>query len=140
MDSVTAISLIEKESFALVLTDYMIPHDRHRLAMAVRRISPETQVVLMTAYGTTGLRDTTKFLGLDGYLDKPFQLEQIQEIVKQAVAQTHSEEKPPAQAKLPLAQVVYEQLRNLQNNAGVRCVLLITANGRPVKVVGRQIT
>ena len=138
MDSVTAISLIEKESFALVLTDYMMPvMTGIDLAMAVRRISPDTQVILMTAYGTTGLRDTTKFLGLHGFLDKPFQLEQIQEIVKQAVAQTHSEEKPPAPAKLPLSQVVYEQLRTLQNNAGVRCVLLITADGHPVKVVGQ---
>jgi CheY-like chemotaxis protein/predicted regulator of Ras-like GTPase activity (Roadblock/LC7/MglB family) len=137
-DSVTAIRLVEKETFALVLTDYMMPvMTGIDLAMAVRSISPETQVVLMTAYGTTGLRDTTKFLGLDGFLDKPFPLERIQEIVKQAVAQTRPEEKPPGQEKLRLDQRVQEQLRTLQTNAGVRCVLLITADGRPVKVVGQ---
>ncbi|MBI1878528.1 MAG: response regulator [Chloroflexi bacterium] len=137
-DSVTAISLVEKESFALVLTDYMMPvMTGIDLAMAVRSISPETQVVLMTAYGTAGLRDTSKFLGLDGYLDKPFPLERILEIVKQAVARTHTEEKLPIQDKPQLDQRVHEQLRALQTNAGVRCVLLITADGRPVKVVGQ---
>jgi CheY-like chemotaxis protein/predicted regulator of Ras-like GTPase activity (Roadblock/LC7/MglB family) len=137
MDSVTAISLIEQEPFDLVLTDYMMPvMTGVDLALAVRRLAPETQVILMTAYGTTGLRHTSKFLGLDGYLDKPFRLEQIQEIVKQAVAQTRPQEKPPRPDK-PLAQAIYEQLHTLQNNAGVRCVLLITADGRPVRVVGQ---
>jgi CheY-like chemotaxis protein len=137
-DSVTAINLVEKESFALVLTDYMMPvMTGIDLAMAVRSISPETQVVLMTAYGTTGLRDTTRFLGLDGYLDKPFPLERIQEIVKQAVAQTDPANKPAGPDKPQLDQRVLEQLHNLQKNAGVHCVLLITADGRPVKVVGQ---
>ncbi len=137
-DSVTAISLIEKESFAVVITDYMMPvMTGIDLAMVVRRISPDTQVVLMTAYGTNNLRDTTKFLGLDGYLDKPFPLERVQEIVKQAVAQTQNKEKSPPQDKPRLSQAVYEQLCTLQTNAGVRCVLLITADGRPIQVIGQ---
>lgn len=137
-DAVTAISLIEKEKFTVVITDYMMPvMTGVDLAMAVRRIAPETQVVLMTAYGTSNLRDTTKFLGLDGYLDKPFPLERVQEVVKRAVAQTRSEEKPAPQEKPRLSQAVYEQLRTLQSSAGVRCVLLITADGRPVQVVGQ---
>jgi CheY-like chemotaxis protein/predicted regulator of Ras-like GTPase activity (Roadblock/LC7/MglB family) len=140
-DTVTAISLIEKEPFAVVITDYMMPvMTGIDLAMAVRRISPETQVVLMTAYGTNSLRDTTKFLGLDGYLDKPFPLERVQEIVKRAVSQTSPTAKPEKTShpeKLRLSQAVYEQLHTLQNNTGIRCVLLITADGRPVQVVGQ---
>jgi CheY-like chemotaxis protein/predicted regulator of Ras-like GTPase activity (Roadblock/LC7/MglB family) len=139
-DSVTAISLIEKESFAVVITDYMMPvMTGIDLALAVRRISPDTQVVLMTAYGSTNLRDTSKFLGLDGFLDKPFPLEQVQEIVKRAVAQTQEQEPTPLPTpnKPRLSQAVYEQLRILQNNAGVRCVLLITTDGRPLQVVGQ---
>jgi CheY-like chemotaxis protein/predicted regulator of Ras-like GTPase activity (Roadblock/LC7/MglB family) len=138
-DSVTAISLIEKEAFAVVITDYMMPvMTGVDLAMVVRRISPDTQVILMTAYGTSNLRDTSKFLGLDGYLDKPFPLERVQEIVKRAVAQTHNDEKPPLRPDKPrLLQAVYEQLHTLQTNSGVRCVLLITANGRTIQVVGQ---
>jgi two-component system response regulator FlrC len=86
---VTAISLIEKEPFAVVITDYMMPvMTGVDLALAIRRISPDTQVILMTAYGSPNLRDTSKFLGLDGFLDKPFPLGEVQEIVKRAVAQT----------------------------------------------------
>lgn len=139
-DSVTAISLIEKEPFAVVITDYMMPvMTGVDLALAIRRISPDTQVILMTAYGSTNLRDTSKFLGLDGFLDKPFPLEQVQEIVKRAVAQTQGKESPPPPPDKPrLSQAVHEQLRTLQNNSGVRCVLLITADGRPLQVVGQS--
>jgi DNA-binding NtrC family response regulator len=95
-DAVSAIRLIEKESFAVVLTDYMLPGMTGvDLALAVQRISPETQVVLMTAYGSTELRDTTRYLGINGFLDKPFDLERIRVIVKQAVDQTRGEEKSP---------------------------------------------
>ncbi len=137
-DTVSAINLIEKEWFALVLTDYMMPvMTGVDLALAVQRISPETQVVLMTAYGTTELRHTTKYLGIDGYLDKPFELETIREIVGQAVERTSRSRKPhPLDERLRDPRV-NEQLRTLQANAGVRCVLLITSNGYPVQVVGQ---
>lgn len=140
-DSVTAIKLIEKEPFAVVITDYMMPvMTGVDLALAIRRISPDTQVILMTAYGSTNLRDTSKFLGLDGFLNKPFPLEEVQEIVKRAIAQTQGKASPPPPppVKPRLSQAVQEQLRTLQNNSGVRCVLLITADGRPLQVVGQS--
>jgi CheY-like chemotaxis protein/predicted regulator of Ras-like GTPase activity (Roadblock/LC7/MglB family) len=137
-DTVSAINLIEKEWFTLVLTDYMMPiMTGVDLALAVQRISPETQVVLMTAYGTAELRHTTKYLGIDGYLDKPFELERIREIVRQAVERTSRKKKPPLLDERLRDPRVYEQLRTLQANAGVRCVLLITSNGYPVQIVGQ---
>ncbi len=137
-DTVTAIEMIEKGDFALVLADYMMPvMTGVDLALAVRRISPETQVVLMTAYGTAGLRDATKFLGIERILDKPFNLDAIREIVKRAVNRTSRDEKPIKADDRVQDKRVYELLRNLQINAGVRCVLLITADGAPVHVVGQ---
>jgi CheY-like chemotaxis protein/predicted regulator of Ras-like GTPase activity (Roadblock/LC7/MglB family) len=137
-NTATAIEMIEKEPFDLVLTDYMMPvMTGVDLAMAVRRISPETQVVLMTAYGTTGLRDTTKFLGIERVLDKPFNLDTIREIVKRAVEHTSQDEKPGQPDARFNDKRVYDLLRNLQVNAGVRCVLLITAAGTPVYVIGQ---
>lgn len=137
-DAVSAIRLVEKGSFAVVLTDYMLPGMTGvDLALAVRRISPETQVVLMTAYGSTELRDTTKYLGIDGFLDKPFDLERIRLIVKQAVDQTQGEEKPPRLDQRLYNPDIQERLRLLQANAGVLCVLLISSDGYPAQVVGQ---
>ncbi|MFN8453634.1 MAG: response regulator [Anaerolineae bacterium] len=137
-DTVSAINLVEKESFDLILTDYMLPvMTGVDLALAVRQISPDTPVVLMTAYGSRGLRTTTKYLGISDLLDKPFSLDRIRDIVQQVVAQT----KPPQQPALPDKRLqnprVNELLHNLQANAGIRCVLLITTEGYPVQVVGQ---
>jgi CheY-like chemotaxis protein/predicted regulator of Ras-like GTPase activity (Roadblock/LC7/MglB family) len=137
-DTVTAIEMVEKGDFALVLADYMMPvMTGVDLALAVQRISPETQVVLMTAYGTAGLRDATKFLGIKQVLDKPFNLDTIREIVKRAVNRTNQEEKLTQINARVQDKRVYDLLRNLQINAGVRCVLLITSGGAPVHVVGQ---
>ena len=56
-DIFSAIDEIEEYRFDLVLTDYMMPGMTGvDLARAARRMSPDTQVVLMTAYGTNQLR------------------------------------------------------------------------------------
>jgi len=52
------------------------------LAQEVRRISPDTQVVLMTAHDTVGLRDTVEDMRLGGYVGKPFSVPQIQRMVE----------------------------------------------------------
>ena len=61
------------------------------LARAIRKVSPNTQVVLMTAYGTRRLRDTTKIVGVDAYLDKPFTFDEIHRVVVDTVRLAHQE-------------------------------------------------
>jgi CheY-like chemotaxis protein/predicted regulator of Ras-like GTPase activity (Roadblock/LC7/MglB family) len=138
-DTITALNQIEEEPVDLVVVDYMMPGITGiDLARAVRQISPETQVVVMTAYGTTGLRNTAKYLGLDGYIDKPFSLEKIREIVKRAVDRTSQvlEEVETAENYLP-HDAIRRQLEGLQANTGARCVLLVSSDGHLVQVVGQ---
>jgi len=81
-----ALTMIQENQYDLVITDYMMPGmNGLDLAQAIRERFPDTHVVLMTAYGTAGLRGTVQNLQLDGYIDKPFSMEQIQELVKQVV-------------------------------------------------------
>ncbi len=137
-DTVSAINLVEKESFDLILTDYMLPvMTGVDLALAVRQISPDTPVVLMTAYGSSGLRTTTKYLGISDLLDKPFSLDRIRDIVQQVVNQTKPPQKPARPDKRLQNPRINELLHNLQANAGIRCVMLITTEGYPVQVVGQ---
>ncbi len=138
-DTVTALNQIEAQSFDLVVADYMMPGITGiDLARAVRQISPDTQVVVMTAYGTTGLRDTARYLGLDGYIDKPFTLEQIREIVRRAVDRTSTEEDAPGMVEILFPEdKARQQLESLQMNTGARCVLLLSSDGHLVQVVGQ---
>src|ERR687884_717010 len=65
-DTQTAVEQVEGQPFDLVLTDYMMPGMTGiDLVQAIRHLSPDTQVILMTAYGSTDLLDTSNHLGVD---------------------------------------------------------------------------
>lgn len=135
--SVEALEKIEQMSFDLIVTDYMMKNMTGvDLARAARSISPNTPVVLMSAYGSKRLRATTHFLGIEGYLDKPFDVNKIRELVKNA---TYSGEETPREKSFPqaLMQKIRENLQGLQVSASARCVLLLTVEGYPAQVVGQ---
>ncbi|MCB0164527.1 MAG: response regulator [Anaerolineae bacterium] len=151
----SALRQIEQNSIDLIITDYMMPGMTGvDLVRAVRRISPATQVVLMTAYGTNKLRDTTDNLHIDGYLSKPFTMDQIRDIVRQSATsivedpvaepdgaytldETGATVRPaPMDEKSTEYVSVIEHLHQLQINAGSRAVMLINNQGMSVQVVG----
>ena len=151
----SAMRQIEEIQFDLIITDYMMPGMTGvDLVRAVRRLSPATQVVLMTAYGTNKLRDTTDNLHIDGYLNKPFTMDQIRDIVRQSalsiveapISQSDGAYPPdetddglgstPVDDKPPDYVSVAEHLHQLQINAGSRAVMLINNQGMSVHVVG----
>ncbi|MGC9357079.1 MAG: response regulator [Anaerolineae bacterium] len=131
-----ALSRIRDTTYTLVITDYRMPDmDGLSLSAAIREINPETQVVLMTAYGTEGLRGDVGKMELDGYLDKPFSMAQIREIVERAVGQT-TEQDPYRTGEQTVNDEVYKHLEALQRNTGARCALLISKAGYPIDAVG----
>lgn len=148
-----AMEQIEKEWFDLVITDYMMPGMTGvDLARAVRKISPDTQVVLMTAYGSSELRNTTDNLGIDGFLNKPFTMEQIREVVLKATSRNDEPESAPmpsdsdddAEVTSTLSglssvenESIDSHLKKLQVDAGARGVILVSAEGQPVQVAGQ---
>lgn len=141
-NGLTALEQLQRESFDLVLTDYNMPDmNGLDLARALHAISPQTHIVLMTAYGSDNLRSMVGQDGLSGYIDKPFTLAEIQQIVKRAV---ESATRPkPEQFSAGLGQGTPGQpaqdcLRLLLANTGARCVLLLSANGYPVCTVGES--
>lgn len=154
-DMSSAINQIENRLFDLVITDFMLPGMTGvDLATAIWSISPDTQVVLMTAYGTNKLRNTTNNLRFDGYLNKPFTIDQVREVVLQVVDQslepadlvqeptfeviTSDDDAYGIEHEVVETSAIHEQLQRLQLNAGVRAVFLISIDGKPVKVVGQM--
>jgi DNA-binding NtrC family response regulator len=81
-----ALAKVRENHVAMLITDYMMPGmDGLELAQAVREISPDTEIALVTGYGTQRLRDRVEQLHLAGYLDKPFTMAQIRELVQRTV-------------------------------------------------------
>lgn len=138
-DGATALELLQKQKFDLLITDYMMPGMTGvDLVQAVRKVSPETQVVLMTAHDTRGMRHTVEALQLGGYLGKPFTVPEIIEVVQRAIAKTHqAQETPhPDAVGLSLNRTVDERLELLRSKTGAHFVLLVSTSGHPLRVVG----
>ena len=138
MDGLEALDQIRQHKFDLVITDYMMPGMTGlELAEEVRRHSPDTQVMLMTAYDTVGLRSQVEKMQLSGYVGKPFSVPQIVETVQRLVTQTQEQEQQPPLETPVLSQVVYEYLKTLHAKTGAECVLLLNAEGSLLRVVGQ---
>jgi len=72
-DGLTAMGRLMQRGFDLVLTDWqMAEMDGLELAAAIRDISPDTQILLMTGAVTSELDSAVKSLGLAGWVEKPF--------------------------------------------------------------------
>lgn len=138
-DAFAALDQIEKQKFDVIITDYMMPRMTGiDLVQAVRKISPETQIVLMTAHDTKTVRSTAETLQLGGFIGKPFTVPEVLEVVQRAIART-GKAVEAVHVDLPALDVdkaVQEQLQTLWNKTGAHSVFLVNADGRPLKVVG----
>ncbi len=134
-----AIEVIRKEPFSLVVVDYRMPdQDGLALARAIRRMAPETVVVLVTAYGTDAIRQMSADLGVAAYVEKPFTLAQIREVIHRNLGEEGQSVEQVLQSPGPGADPsASELLENLRRNSGARCVMLVSDKGYPVEVVGQ---
>ena len=69
-----ALSLLERQPFDLVITDYRMPGQLNGLALghAIKQLFPLTQIILMTAFPAVDTAVETLRLGGLDYLIKPF--------------------------------------------------------------------
>jgi two-component system response regulator AtoC len=83
-DGRTALKQLATQTFDLIMTDYDMPGmNGLELALVMRQTLPHTPIVLMTASGDgEGLRDEISALELYSYLQKPFSLRQIQDLLE----------------------------------------------------------
>jgi DNA-binding response OmpR family regulator len=77
-----ALQQLRQGSVDLMLVDYRLPDMTGlELAQTVRAISPETQIVMMSANKPADLDEKMAPLKLAGYVNKPFQVSEIQRFV-----------------------------------------------------------
>jgi two-component system response regulator AtoC len=78
-DADEALAYCEKEIFDLVITDYRMPGtmDGLVLGQTIKRRSPETQIILMTAFPAVDTAVGTLRMGALDYLVKPFDQKEL---------------------------------------------------------------
>ncbi|MEW6054516.1 MAG: sigma-54 dependent transcriptional regulator [Nitrospirota bacterium] len=85
-DGQEGLSIIDRDIFDLVITDMKMPKaDGFTVLKKVKEISPDTIVIMITAFGTTELAIDAMKLGAYDYISKPFNIDEIRLIVKKAM-------------------------------------------------------
>ncbi len=77
---------IERDIFDLVISDIKMPGlDGFGLLKIIKEISPETLVIMITAFGTNEYAIEAMKLGAYDYINKPFNIDEIRIIVNKAI-------------------------------------------------------
>jgi two-component system response regulator PilR (NtrC family) len=86
-DAGKALSRCRKETFDLIITDLKMPKmDGIGFLKEVKEISPETMVILITAYASGETAVTAMKEGAYDYIEKDFAIEDLNRIVRNALA------------------------------------------------------
>ncbi|NOZ19561.1 MAG: response regulator [Planctomycetes bacterium] len=87
----TALKALEAFQPDLLITDIKMPGmDGVELARVVKKLSPRTGVIIMTAYATVDSAIDSLRLGVDNYIKKPIQLDELAEAVRTALDKRRS--------------------------------------------------
>lgn len=86
IDSTKALEAIEKQDFDLVLTDLRMPEvSGMDITRAVRAKETDTMVIILTGYATLDSAIESVSLNVYAYLNKPFELRELGEVVERAL-------------------------------------------------------
>lgn len=97
-DGQAALDLFEQRQIDLLVTDIRMPRmDGLELIRQVRKLSPETHCILLTAYGEFEYAKQAISLGVENYLLKPVAKEEVEQNIRNALnniyKNRHSSEK-----------------------------------------------
>lgn len=86
-DGMQALEMMERESFHMLITDIKMPRiSELELIRRVRCLYPETRCILLTAYSEFDYAKEAIQLGVENYLLKPVQKEELENTVQSTMA------------------------------------------------------
>jgi DNA-binding NtrC family response regulator len=107
-----ALTVLDDACPDVAILDVKLPGiDGFEVLRRLRDRSPATEVVMMTAYSSVGIRAEAARHGVFHYLSKPVDLDELRRVVGQAVASVRGSDIPP----------VAEKARNAGAAVGSRC-------------------
>jgi nitrogen regulation protein NR(I) len=91
----TGLAEARDKNFDLVITDFKLPGlNGLEVVRQIHAIKPRLPIILMTAHGTTELAIEATKLGAYDYLLKPFEMEELLDLVAKAVASSRLMSEP----------------------------------------------
>lgn len=88
-----ALQLIEQQIFSVIISDIKMPGmDGLQLLEEVRKISPDTLVLMITAFGSTDTAIEAMKKGALDYIIKPFKVDKIKIIIRNALKKIELEQ------------------------------------------------
>lgn len=133
-----AIKLINSENFDFIITDLKLPDiSGIDILKYVKNISPETSVIMMTAYGTSDTAVESIKMGAFDYITKPFSIEEIKILLKRAEKLTKLEEENVLLKKQLTKQANIEIVGISRPIVDIKnSILTIANNDSPVLITG----
>lgn len=85
-----AIALAREFAPDILLADWMLRCEMHGIEVgeALRKQSPGVRILLMTGFPTADLEAEAARVGIDGFLEKPFALEDLAAAIRSALRST----------------------------------------------------
>ncbi len=82
-DGKEAVEAIRAKSFDYIITDLFMPEvDGWKVLESARQVRPQSHVIIITAHGSEGTRERAQEKGAWAYLEKPYVLDKIKELIK----------------------------------------------------------
>jgi CheY-like chemotaxis protein len=127
----SAVELIHQQHFDVVITDYLMSGmDGLQLMEIIHSISPDTRVILMTAYGGNELEEEARRLQAYRYLAKPLEIHAFRQMVQEAIGEIAISQP----GILILSDVRFRQLykiiEQLRAETGAGCVFFNDIEGK----------
>jgi two-component system response regulator PilR (NtrC family) len=147
-----AAAVLARDPVAMVITDVKLPDgDGIEILRHVKAASPETIVIVMTAFGSTQTAVAALKLGAKDYLIKPFDIDELKIVVRSALHERRLEEENlqlktelHAQQGLdrivgrsPVMQRVFELIRSIASTSST--VLINGESGTGKELVAKAI-
>ena len=77
-----ALKMLNKDHFDLLVTDIRMPGvDGLQLVKEVKNSHPDTPVIVMTAHGSSDIRQSIKRWSHTGYIEKPFEINELRKLI-----------------------------------------------------------
>lgn len=112
-DGAEGMACLDRDIFDLVITDVKMPKaDGFEVLKRIKDVSPDTIVIMITAFGTKDSAIEAMKLGAYDYISKPFNIDEIRLIVKKAI------EKKQAQTELSILRQKIDTAYSLENIIG----------------------
>ncbi len=101
-DGVEALNVLKKHTFDLVITDIrMKPIDGLEVLRQTKALSPNTVVIIISAYASTETAVAAMKEGAYDYLPKPFKIDEMRRVIRTAL-ETRGQEAPSRPKEGPL--------------------------------------